>query len=512
MADILRETKLSEAQNEIVETLTSSSNVLLAQIEDVLDMAKIEAGRVQIEHRPFDLSKLVASTVKLVVRQAGHKGLPILLEIANEAEGWFEGDAHHLRQVLLNLLANAVKFTERGEVRVMVSGKRMSGPSTRLRIEVRDTGIGIPLNKQAQIFEPFAQADDSITRVYGGTGLGTTIAQQLVTLMGGSIGLESAVGVGSTFWIELTLAQTCEIGMDLTGPSSKISSRSLESTDSTNIAKFRGAKVLIAEDNPTNQRVTQMILETVDHRVTIVSNGEEALDQLERGNYDIALFDLSMPLVSGIEALKLYRFSTNNPIPVLILSANVTTETIMECDRAGAAEFLPKPIRPSTLLDAIDRHLAGRADLNVQFSRPIRADDRPALVLVDLSPVDPDVLADLARIGRDPTFVERLLEGFKSDAGRLRIDIASALAGRKYQAVKDAAHALKGGAGSVGATQLVHLANRLEKASVDTLRIRSSQLIEELDATMSKTIAALDTHLDQRRNDYENVPSPRSLH
>ncbi len=189
MADVLRETKLDESQREIVETLSTSANLLLAQIEDVLDMAKIEAGRVHIENSPFDLTRLLTSTVKVLLPQARYKGLSIELEVAPDAARWFIGDSHHTRQVLLNLLANAVKFTERGRIVLRAAIVRQDALETRVRIEVKDTGIGIPLSKQSAIFEPFTQADDSITRVYGGTGLGTTIARQLVTLMGGEIGL-----------------------------------------------------------------------------------------------------------------------------------------------------------------------------------------------------------------------------------------------------------------------------------------------------------------------------------
>src|SRR5439155_8279909 len=191
MADVLRETDLNEIQREIVNTLGTSAHLLLAQIEDVLDLAKIEAGRVQIEHQPFDLGKLLTSTVKVVVPQERYKDLAVNTEISPQAMRWFSGDSHHLRQVLLNLLANAIKFTERGEVVLRAAIVSDTPVEARIRFEVQDTGIGIPLAKQAAIFEAFTQADDSITRIYGGTGLGTTIARQLVGLMDGQIGVNS---------------------------------------------------------------------------------------------------------------------------------------------------------------------------------------------------------------------------------------------------------------------------------------------------------------------------------
>lgn len=504
MADVLRETDLNETQREIVNTLGTSAHLLLAQIEDVLDLAKIEAGRVQIERQPFDLGKLLTSTVKVVLPQARYKDLTVNTEISPRAMRWFAGDSHHLRQVLLNLLANAIKFTEHGEVVLRATVVTDTPSEARVRFEVRDTGVGIAPAKQAAIFDAFTQADDSITRVYGGTGLGTTIARQLVVLMGGQIGMNSSVGVGSTFWFEVPLQFAEPAGIDLTAEiaeTGRLSSTAamLAAQQPTKITKIRGARVLVAEDNPTNQRVTQLILESGGHHATIVSNGEAALDALEHGSFDLALFDLSMPVVSGLEALKLYQYTTQRPIPVLILSANVTTDVIAECQRAGCAEFIAKPIRPITLLDAIERHLAERSGALSQSVPPIRAEERPALTVIDTPPVDHRILEDLGRLSSDPTFVERLVRGFRSDVERLLKTISDSLASRRYEDVKDAAHALKGGAGSVGATQLVQVAIRFEKASYDTLRLRAAAWTEELALTTNAALAALDQHLEERR-------------
>ena len=515
MADVLRETKLTESQKEIVETLGTSAQLLLAQIEDVLDMAKIEAGRVQVEKRPFDLGKLLTSTVKVVLPQARYKGLAVNVDAAPDVARWFEGDAHHLRQVLLNLLANAVKFTERGEVTLRVVVVQSSEDKARVRFEVRDTGIGISPEKQVVIFEPFTQADDSITRVYGGTGLGTTIARQLVALMGGEIGLTSSLGVGSTFWVELPLPFAEPAGTDLTAEVAVAERDRLSSTSAAlaaqqpaKVTKIRGARVLVAEDNPTNQRVTQLILESGGHSATIVDNGEAALDALERGSFDLALFDLSMPVVSGLEALKLYQFTTSQPIPVVILSANVTPEIIADCQKAGCAEFIPKPVRPTMLLDAIERHLASAPQEFSPNVPPPRTEDRPALAIVGTPVVDKNVLRDLDRLSTDPSFVERLIRGFQSDSERLVKSMSDALAARRYEEVKETAHALKGGAGSVGATQLVRLAIRFETASYDILRHKAAPWMEELAHAANAALAALEQHIEERRRSGEGLAKP----
>ena len=509
MADVLRETSLNESQREIVDTLGTSAQLLLAQIEDVLDMAKIEAGRVQIENVPFDLGRLLTTSVKVVLPQARYRGLAVNTDIAPETARWFVGDPHHLRQVLLNLLANAIKFTERGEITLKVAPVSVGALEARIRFEVKDTGIGISPDKQALIFEPFAQADDSITRIYGGSGLGTTIARQLVTLMGGELGLVSELGVGSLFWVELPLVFSEATGIDLTSeiitPDRLTSaSAALAAQQTATVTKIRGARVLVAEDNPTNQRVTQLILESGGHRATIVQDGEAALDALDRGSFDLALFDLSMPLVSGLEALKLYQFTTQQPIPVIILSANVTNQIVADCQRAGCAEFIAKPVRPTVLLEAIERHLAVASEANVKFLAPLRTEARPTLTVIDTPIVDKNVLRDLDWLSTDPTFVERLIRGFHSDVDRLVKSISDGFATRRYEDVKDAAHALKGGAGSVGASQLVQLALRFEKANHEMLRAKAAAWVEELAHAASMALAALDEHVEERKRQTRN--------
>ena len=500
MADLLRETSLNEGQQEIVETLANASQLALAQIEDVLDAAKIEAGRVQIETRPFDLGRLLNGSVKVISPQARYKGLTVTTDIDPSLARWFSGDPHHLRQVLLNLLANAVKFTERGEIALSARALSSTPDGAVVRIEVKDTGIGIPADKLGTIFEAFTQADDSVTRVYGGTGLGTTIARQLVVLMGGRVGVESVVGSGSTFWVELPLSKTEPRGADLADEN--VTSRrlptSLQAATTGGISKasrIRGARVLVAEDNLTNQRVTRLILESGGHFATIVKNGEEALDALEQGEFDIALFDLSMPVVSGLEALKMYRFTATKPIPILMLSANVTVEAMEQCHAAGAAEFVQKPVRASFLLDAIDRNLAERAG---DFVASARSEERPALTVVQPPPLDPSVIAELANLSRDPTFEERLLRGVRSDCAQLVDEIVTALSKRRYQDVSNAAHALKGAAGSVGAGLWVQFAVRLEKADHETLRLKAGALAQELTRISQRTYEALDTHIESR--------------
>ncbi len=505
MADLLRETPLNTLQKEIADTLANSTQLLLAQIEDVLDISKIESGRVAIHTRSFDIKKVVHGTVSVVLPQATSKGLRVTIDIDSATPSIVNGDDHHLRQILLNLLANAVKFTQRGEVVVRV--QPIDAGTRRLRFEVRDTGIGIPVDKQALIFEAFVQADDSITRVYGGTGLGTTIARQLVKTMGGEIGVSSLVGVGSTFWFELPF----EVGT----PESVIDShetaadkRFALSASALNVGntyvahRRRGARVLVAEDNQTNQRVIRLILESQGHLATIVANGEEALDELQRGQFDIALFDLSMPVLSGFDALRAYRFIESNAIPVLILSANVTPELMEQCKQAGCAEFIPKPLRADSVLNAIARHIP-HADPKIRSSAHA-PEAKPTLALVENPYLDLRVLSDLQRLSPDETFMTRFASGFREDAQRLTDHIQRALDQNQFASTKDLAHALKGAAGSVGACRLLSIATRLEKLGDDALAQNADEIVTDLRQCVERTLAELESRTGA--SDLERAP------
>jgi two-component system sensor histidine kinase RpfC len=501
MADMLRETSLSSQQADMVDTLSTSAQMALKQVEDVLSAAKFEAGRTRAVEAPFDLIQLVRDTSKVVLPQAGYKGLSVTVDTGARAAAWFNGDAGHLQQVMLNLLSNAVKFTEKGAVAlraVIPDNVAAEGDSVVVRIEVQDTGIGIPKDKLAAIFEPFAQADDSITRNYGGTGLGTTIARQLTTLLGGSIGVESTPGIGSLFWVEIPL-RPCEAIAGLDG------SQTLrkDPIDLPATALVRGARVLVADDNETNQRVTELILRSRGHIPTVVSNGDEALDALEAYDFDIALFDLSMPVLSGLDALKAHRFISENPIPVIILSANVTSPLVEACKAAGAADFVAKPVRASLLLDAIERQLAGK---------PITATSLDTLPTVrdtgglpwnasESSAIDEKVLSELSQMSSDPTFVSRLLRGFREDCEKCIPRVLAALESGNIEVARDAAHALKGGAGGVGAIALMRVAAKLERQLASQESIGDFvDLRREITDCADRTFDAIDARLGSSKS------------
>src|SRR5438552_12915263 len=261
MADLWRDTPLNREQADMLQTLRGSSRVMLGLVEDVLDFSKIEAGKVLLEKIDFDLHALVNSTCRIVSSQAAAKGIDFVVSIMPEVPPAVRGDPHHLRQVLINLAGNAVKFTQAGSVTVHVSVQAETETNVRLKLSIRDTGIGISQEAQAKIFESFAQADESTTRRFGGTGLGTTIAKQLVGLMGGRIGVESALGLGSTFWVEVALEKQPERATAGTG-------------------EIAGARVLLVGFPPAQRTALEEALTAWGAIPVVVANVEEGVARL----------------------------------------------------------------------------------------------------------------------------------------------------------------------------------------------------------------------------------------
>ena len=588
--DLLQATSLNPQQNELVRLLRHSVVVLRSLVDDVLDISKIEAGRLSVEVVEFDLHGLLNGLVNLLRPHAHSKGLVLHAFVDPAIDYHIKGDPHHLRQVLLNLISNAVKFTESGEIDVSVTLVSETVEGWRLRFEVRDTGIGITPESQLKIFERFVQADDATTRRYGGTGLGTTIAKQLVELMGGSIGVKSKLGEGSTFWFDLPLLKTIapslipavatsagpavallvteeataqrmqslvaaavgqvqtvnsvgslliqlqslrERGVDVpailvsgdvntacevfesvasqigtTVPTAMIYLAAKPSDDAQNerlhaiegvsclapdatprllrnaihaattrenAGTREGAeiidlgkvlqqqrqplRILVAEDNPTNQAIIRQLLERAGHTVILASDGEEALDMYEESQPELAILDFNMPERNGIEVCTAIRTMepTGIRLPVIILSASVTVEARERVQRAGADEFVGKPFESAGLLQVIDRlaRRAGRGSPSrARTSNPI------AFPLVDRLR-----LGEVERIATDSAFLAQLLRGFRDDVESLLKRLDGAIANEQTSGVVDITHAIKGASLGVGAKQLAELCDGIDVAA-----------------------------------------------
>ncbi|HEY4171828.1 MAG TPA: ATP-binding protein, partial [Rhodopila sp.] len=317
MIELMKLTDLSPSQRRYVETATQSSQSLLRLIDDILDLSRIEVGRLELEHAPFHLPSLIHDIRMLFTDQARTKGLTLWASIPDALNVMLVGDRHRLLQILANLVSNALKFTTDGTITLRGAIEREIGSALRIRFEVSDTGIGIPPNKQDMIFDAFTQADSSMTRRYGGTGLGLSIARQLCHMMDGDIGVESVVGVGSTFWFTVLMEHKPDAALPATspavapearsGPSAFVSPASLEFRAALERAGRQAVSILLVEDNAANMRVTQALLETLGCQVTPARNGLEAVG-LYRGNtFDIVLMDCQMPEMDGYEATRTIR-------------------------------------------------------------------------------------------------------------------------------------------------------------------------------------------------------------
>lgn len=328
MADLLHRTRLDPEQSDMADTIRSSSAALLTILNDILDLSKIEAERLQLEQATFELVEMLESVCKLAAVPATDRPVEVRFDSAIDGPVWVRGDPIRLRQVLLNLMGNAIKFTPEGSVELSV--RPGDGPD-RYRFQVSDTGIGIAADKQASLFEPFVQADGSTTRRYGGTGLGLSICRHLVRMMGGEVDVESQVGVGSKFGFE--------IGLERARPPGRSDSGRLACDLHWNL------NVLLAEDNLVNQRVACRMLERLGCRVTVVDDGQQALDALKARSFDIVFMDCHMPVLDGITATERLRARDGEQPPVVALTASVSDEDRSRCLGVGMNDFLSKPVR-----------------------------------------------------------------------------------------------------------------------------------------------------------------------
>jgi len=631
MGDLLLTTNLAPEQRDYAATIRSSVRILLAQVEKILDISKIEAGKIQLENVDFDLHATVHRVSGMLAPLAEQKGIAFRIVFDPHAPYSLRGDPHHLSEILMNLIGNAIKFTERGEVRVLVDLVDQSHDKrARIRFTVRDTGIGIPQASLSRIFESFAQADDSTTRRYGGTGLGTTISKQLTELMGGTISVESAEGRGSKFSAEipfqlqsedegaprridgarilllgdrsilqsqlltaldgwgaivtpslsasdtlrrlewggsarvyhsLVVAKSHSVDIDLDALLSVLTERSLLAR--TNLVIVSGTwtveqrqvlhgagataviawpseravlfnalhasplrsaeeavateltgrfvrsqspqtvhlRILVAEDHAVNQMVTRQILERAGHHVTLVSNGAEALDVIEDVTPDIALFDLNMPELGGLDAIKIYRLQhPDKPVPFAILSADVTVETKLACEEANVA-YIPKPVEPAELLARIEA-IVGQQVVDTSLPVESRTEDTQVLVPRNGELVDTDAIENLNLISRgDKNFVFTVLQQFAREAERNIDAMSQAVFSENASMLREGAHALKGSALTIGARRLADECADAELIPSTELAQRGPQAITQVRLALTATLSVLSERLTGTHRD-----------
>lgn len=344
ISKMLEETELNPDQKNLIEIVSSSGENLLNIINDILDFSKIEAGQIHIENIEFKLSQVVNTIVKLLQFRAQTKGIELSAKVDENIPDLLIGDPHRLNQILINLVNNAIKFTKEGNVKIEITPLSKSTNKTELLFKVIDTGIGIPEEKQQKLFKEFSQIDESMERKYGGTGLGLAICKNLVSLMGGEIGVKSQPGKGSEFWFKLNL---------------DYNPKSQNGKEETEIKIPENTKVLYAEDNPVNQRITQAILGKMGISCDVAGDGKKAFEMYKSNHYDLILMDMQMPEWDGISSTKKIReYETNNaikkPVFIVAVTANTFSDDKQKCFDAGMNDFISKPFKLAQLSKIIE--------------------------------------------------------------------------------------------------------------------------------------------------------------
>lgn len=355
---LLAESRDESERQSLIGTLEQSSEALLSQINDVLDYSRLDSGHQRLDNQPFDLVELIESSTRVFYAQARAKGIGLNFVPPPQASAWVNADDAKIRQVLLNLVGNAIKFTGHGTVEVSMDLTEKE-EEYGVCLRVRDTGIGISRSKQVLLFQPFHQADTSTNRRYGGTGLGLAISQQLAQLLGGRIELDSQFGRGSEFRLVLTLPK-------IDPPAARLHPAPEEEP----LNEPLSGSVLVAEDNPVNQTIARRMLEKAGITATLVSDGHQVLERCERQRFDLILMDVQMPGLDGLEATRQLR-ARGDSTPIVALTANATIESHKTCLEAGMSDFISKPFRYQQLQRVLHRYLgAVNDDPDADGTRP----------------------------------------------------------------------------------------------------------------------------------------------
>ena len=445
MTELTLDTELSAEQRDYLTMVKSSADSLLGVINDILDFSKIEAGRLDLESVPLSPLDCVEEALQPLALRARQKGLELTWSVEGDIPDVVRGDPTRLRQILINLVGNAIKFTKQGEVSVKAARIPSSASGVEIRFAVSDTGIGIPTEKHQHIFEAFSQADSSTTRQFGGTGLGLSISARLVKLMGGKIGLESAPNQGSKFFFTLpfaTAAPTDRAGSELAKPAHVPHSRI-------------GLQLLLVEDNAVNQKLGERLLSKMGHHVTLASNGQLAVNLALRKKFDLILMDIQMPVMSGTEATRLIRASekkSGGHVPIIAMTAHAMAGDAEKFFDAGMDGYVSKPVRQSLLRAEIDRLTSSKSIL--EDSAMDNSNDRslPGVNFPEL----------LARVENDRELLRDLLLIFKEEFPRHFHALQEAVSRGDSEQVASVSHALKGMLSNLAATRAAACAAALE--------------------------------------------------
>jgi signal transduction histidine kinase/CheY-like chemotaxis protein/HPt (histidine-containing phosphotransfer) domain-containing protein len=486
MTNLALRTPLDTEQRDQIETARRSGEALLSVINDILDVSKIEAGELEIELVPCDLRDCLDEAVRLVADQAARKALPILCHVEDGVPAAVMSDAGRLRQILVNLLDNAVKFTERGAVRLEVeAGPAAEDGSMELRFAVRDTGVGIPADRMDRLFKPFGQADSSTSRLYGGTGLGLVISRHLAERLGGRTWVVSTAGRGSAFFFTIR----CQPAQIAPAPPPA----PIDDLESPRLSERFPWRILLAEDNPINQKVEQLMLTRMGYRADVAGDGYEVLDALRRQRYDLILMDVQMPGMDGLEATRRLRaeLPAERQPRIIAVTASVLVKQREACFAAGMDDFVGKPVGFAELRSALLR-AGGQAPPAPPTPPP--AAPQPGVPAAPPSSLDLARLDSLRRLGElaGKPLVREIVDGFLAEAPRRLALLKEALGRADAEDLTFVAHSLKGSSGQIGAVRVAALSFELEQKGRSADLGSAPALLTELERELAQVAPLLE--------------------
>ena len=479
MTELLLLTQLNDEQREYIEIVHDSGQSLLRVLNDILDYSKIEAGKLELETVHFDLAGQIESVVELLRAQYQIKGVRLTTSIAKSVPSVVVGDPGRLRQILMNLAGNALKFTTAGgSVHMDVAASAARGDAVPLRFTVKDTGIGIPPEIVGRLFQPFSQGDESTTRKYGGTGLGLSICAQLVALMDGTIGVRSTPGQGSAFWFEIPLRAAKN--------SPKAHERKRGAARSKPVV-MRSEKILLVEDNEINTLLALKQLQRIGFVVSAVGDGRQAVEAVTREHFDLVFMDCHMPEMDGFAATREIRrleAGGTRRLPIVAMTADARTEDHQNCLLAGMDDYVSKPTSLESLRVVLDRWVPAPDRRQKSRYAALRSNPAPTLRVAKL----------LELFAGDPTAVIALLT---AAAGSINGDLArieAAAAAAQFTVVAQAAHRLKGTSASIRSPRLGEISAAVERAALTATESLPDDLLAELGTTIEALTIEVDKH------------------
>ena len=482
MAHVLLNGDIPPSVRQQVERLLHSGQVLQGVLNDILDFTKIESGFLVIESTDFSIGTLIEDALSIVQETVQSKGLILSVNVSSAIPATLVGDPLHIRQILINYLSNAAKFTERGEISVCaeVEADDTGDNTILLRVSVADTGIGLTPEQASTLFESFRQADSSTSRKYGGTGLGLAISKRLATLMGGETGVDSVSGQGSTFWFTVRVG-VLETSMVPTPP---------PRTYNPDYSILAGTRVLLAEDDQTNQFVARELLAAAGILADVVCDGGKAVDAVQSKTYEIVLMDVQMPEMDGIAATRLIRQRPEHAdLPIVAMTANVMKRHVQECLDAGMNDFIGKPFDPKQLYAVIYKWVTGAGDLEGMdaFAAPEAQSD----VSLPHGVEGLDIRAGLRRLAGMKSVYIKTLRIFTDHQGQVVERIRQALERNDIDTAIREAHTLKGSAGTIEAGEIYELATELQSSLETSDHNRTTILLNTLDGALNSLLQAL---------------------